>query len=103
MMLRVDKILTKFNCCPENNLLMNSLKLSNNKQVFCITHLPQIASKAKNHLYVYKEVSKSKTRVIAKYLNEKDKINAIAELYGNNPEAYVSISAAKGSSSETYG
>ena len=27
MMLRVDNILTKFNCCPENNLLMNSLKL----------------------------------------------------------------------------
>ena len=79
------------------------LKLSNDKQVFCITHLPQIASKAKNHLYVYKEVSKSKTRVIAKYLNEKDKINAIAELYGNNPKAYASISATKASSSETYG
>ena len=79
------------------------LKLSKDKQVFCITHLPQIASKAKNHLYVYKKVSKSKTRVSAKYLNEKDKINAIAELYGNNPEAYASISTTKGSSSETYG
>ena len=79
------------------------LKLSKDKQVFCITHLPQIASKAKNHLYVYKNVSKSKTRVSAKYLNEKDKINAIAELYGNNSESYSSISTTKGSSSETYG
>ena len=79
------------------------LKLSKDKQVFCITHLPQIASKAKNHLYVYKKVSKSKTRVSAKYLNEKDKINAIAELYGNNSKAYASISTTKGSSSETYG
>ena len=33
-------------------------KLSQDKQVICITHLPQIASKADHHLFIHKKIRK---------------------------------------------
>ena len=56
-------------------------KLSKDKQVVCITHLPQIASKADHHIYISKEIDNEKTVVSARYLSEDDKVHAIAELF----------------------
>ena len=58
-------------------------KLSTEKQVICITHLPQIASLADNHLYVGKKVIDDKTHVSATYLNDKEKIEAVAKLFSS--------------------
>ena len=59
-----------------------SLKaLSKDKQVICITHLPQIASLADNHLFVGKKVIENKTFVEAIYLNDDQKIAAVAKLF----------------------
>ena len=44
-------------------------KLSNHKQVICITHLPQIAKKADMHLHIKKSVNDSRTIVSAEYLD----------------------------------
>ena len=44
-------------------------KLSNHKQVICITHLPQIAKKADMHLHITKSVNDSRTIVSAEYLD----------------------------------
>ena len=64
-------------------------KLSTEKQVICITHLPQIASLADNHLYVGKKVIDDKTHVSATYLNDKEKIEAVAKLFsGENDIQY---------------
>jgi DNA repair protein RecN (Recombination protein N) len=56
-------------------------KLSKDKQVICITHLPQIASRADHHLYIHKSIHEEKTSVTARYLNDEEKLKAIAELF----------------------
>ena len=64
--------------------------LSKEKQVICITHLPQIASLADNHLFVGKKVVENKTYVETQYLNEDQKISAVAKLFsGENSSARV--------------
>lgn len=47
---------------------MNLKKLSRGKQVFCVTHLPQIASFSDYHFYVYKEVRNGKAEIKVKEL-----------------------------------
>jgi len=69
--------------------------LSKEKQVICITHLPQIASKADHHLYVSKKISNDQTEVLARYLSEKEKVQAIAELFSGDIVSSESISSAK--------
>ena len=55
--------------------------LSKDKQVICITHLPQIASLADYHLFVGKKFIDNKTYVKAIYLNDDQKISAVAKLF----------------------
>ena len=69
--------------------------LSKNKQVLCITHLPQIASKADHHIFINKKIINNKTEVIAKYLNEDEKLEAIAGLFSGEKITVESISTVK--------
>jgi len=63
----------------------NSLaNLAKTKQVICITHLPQIAKSAMNHLHISKSVENGKTIVMAKYLSETEKEQAISQLSVGN-------------------
>lgn len=60
--------------------------LSSRMQVFCITHLPQIAAKATTHLYVYKELVGGKTVTRVKQLTAEERIVEIAKMLSNaNP------------------
>ncbi len=64
-------------------------------QVIAITHLPQIASKADNHFYVYKNHEEDQTLTQIRTLNEEERIHEIARmLSGENPGQAV-ITAAK--------
>jgi DNA repair protein RecN (Recombination protein N) len=56
-------------------------RLSREKQVLCITHLPQIASRADHHLYVQKQVTGNQTEVRFSYLTAEEKVQAVAELF----------------------
>lgn len=58
-------------------------RLANRKQVICITHLPQIASVADNHLHVDKKFSKSQTYVKARYLYDTESKKVIGQLSGS--------------------
>ena len=50
-------------------MINNLKKLSKYKQVICITHLPQIANSADNHLHVTKSlINSNSTSVKAEYL-----------------------------------
>jgi len=69
--------------------------LSKNKQVLCITHLPQIASKADHHIFINKKIIDNKTEVIASYLNEDEKLEAIAGLFSGEKITVESISTVK--------
>lgn len=65
---------------------MIELTNSQNNQVFCITHLPQIAAKGKVHYKVYKEVVEGTTFTRIKQLNKDERLVEIAGmLSGNNP------------------
>ena len=65
------------------------------KQVICITHLPQIASCAEHHLYINKKIENEQTDVMARYLNEKEKVEAIAQLFSGESISVEGISSAK--------
>ena len=56
--------------------------LSRNHQVFCITHLPQIAALADYHLVVGKHVAMGRTHVRTSRLDGKGRIQEIARMLG---------------------
>lgn len=60
-------------------------KLSDEHQVVCITHSPQIAAKADGHLFVYKEVKKDRTVTKVKELDQADRVYAIATMLSQDP------------------
>ena len=59
--------------------------MATNMQVISITHLPQVAAKATNHLKVFKTIKKEKTSTELKSLNYNERVSEIAEmLSGDN-------------------
>lgn len=57
-------------------------KLSRNKQVFCITHLPQIASFGESHFNVLKRVKNGKTDVVVRLLDSEERVQEIGRMLG---------------------
>lgn len=55
-------------------------KIAKNRQVLCITHLPQIAAKASSHFEILKTVKDGKTLTKIKALDEDGQIKEIARL-----------------------
>lgn len=55
-------------------------ELSNNQQVLCVTHQPQVASLADHHFSVEKTMTKNQTRVSIKELKEKERVEEIARM-----------------------
>lgn len=58
------------------------LKLSEKKQIICITHLPQIAAKGNEHYKIIKEVTENHTATNILRLNYEDRIDEIARFLG---------------------
>ena len=52
-------------------------------QLVSITHLPQVASKAKNHFFVYKDIVDEKTRSNIRTLSHEERIMEIAKMLSN--------------------
>ena len=57
-------------------------QMSNNMQVFTITHLPQIAAKGNSHFKVFKTDIEEVTHTQLKKLNEDERIVEIAQMLG---------------------
>jgi DNA repair protein RecN (Recombination protein N) len=51
-------------------------------QVMCVTHLPQVASKAQNHYSVSKTVHNDRTRVRLSMLSGEDRVGELARMLG---------------------
>ncbi len=63
-------------------------ELSQNRQVICITHQPQIAGKGNNHFYVYKETEGDAVNTKIRLLDPESRIVVIAKmLSGEKPTA----------------
>ena len=58
--------------------------LSSKCQVFCITHLPQIASLSDNHYVATKKIENDKTFTKINVINFEEKINEIAKMIGGD-------------------
>ncbi|AZR73514.1 DNA repair protein RecN [Anoxybacter fermentans] len=56
--------------------------IAKEKQVICITHLPQIAAMADTHFHIYKEVKGSRTSTNLVLLSEDERIEELARMYG---------------------
>lgn len=74
--------------------------LGERMQVFCITHLPQIAAKASSHLYVFKELVGGKTSTQIKQLNSQERIVEIAKMLSNANPTEEALAHAKNLVSE---
>ncbi len=70
-------------------------ELSSRMQVLCITHLPQIASKANQHLYVYKEEKEGRTTTGVRELDKADRIVEIAKMLSNANPTEAALTHAK--------
>ena len=57
-------------------------KIAIEKQVFCITHLPQIAGKAISHFIVFKDVKKKRTYSGIRELSKQERVEEIARMSG---------------------
>jgi DNA repair protein RecN (Recombination protein N) len=67
-------------------LIMKSL--TDNRQVICITHQPQIAGKANAHYFVYKEIKNDTIKTNIRLLSQDERIATIAKmLSGEKPTA----------------
>ena len=62
-------------------------ELARSFQVFCVTHLPQIAKRADYHLQVVKISDDSHTRVQVRCLQDEERVQEIARMMGRESEA----------------
>lgn len=56
--------------------------LSRTRQIFCVTHLPQVASMADAHYLIYKEVEEDRTYTRISHLTEDDRVTELARMLG---------------------
>lgn len=57
-------------------------RLSNKRQVLCVTHLPQVAAQAHQHLYVAKNQHASVTSSTVRRLSDPERIEELARMLG---------------------
>ena len=65
------------------------------RQVFCITHLPQIASMAVSHYGVSKSVKKDRTSTEVKLLDKQERVDEIARMLGGKTITDATITHAE--------
>lgn len=70
----------------------NILKqMATHQQVICITHSPQVASRANHHYYVYKEHLGKKTNTNIKPLNKQERLNELAKMLSGEPPTKAAL------------
>ncbi len=69
--------------------------LANKHQLICITHSPQVSARAVQHLFVYKEETKSRTITHVKVLTKEERISEIAKMLSGDPPSTFALDNAK--------
>ncbi len=70
-------------------------QLADKHQVICITHSPQISSKADNHYFVAKKTNNGQTETIIRPLTNEERIREIAIMLSKNPPTESALANAK--------
>ncbi len=71
------------------------LKMGTSMQVVTITHLPQIASKGKHHLFVYKKDDDDQTNSFIRSLNKDERVLEIAKMLSTGSPSQSALKNAK--------
>ena len=75
--------------------LLKSLGEANARQIFVITHLPQVAAQSRYHFKVSKNQVNNQTISHIELLNEKDRVNEVARMLGGVKITTTTIDHAK--------
>jgi DNA repair protein RecN (Recombination protein N) len=70
-------------------------EVARHHQVFAITHLPQIASRAHHHLLVLKAETAGSTTTALQDLRGDDRVRELARMLGGDPESQTSLDHAR--------
>lgn len=70
-------------------------RLSQNHQVICITHLPQIAAFAQSHFQVIKETRNRRTQTLIRRLEEDEQVKELARMLGGSSSSGKTLSVAR--------
>ncbi len=70
-------------------------QLSNHHQVVCITHSPQVASKADAHYFVYKKFTETNTFTRVRLLDEEERVRSLAVMLSQNPPSEAALANAR--------
>jgi DNA repair protein RecN (Recombination protein N) len=70
-------------------------QMSANRQVFAITHLPQIAAKGQTHFKVYKVAQEANTQTQIKQLSDEERVLELAEMLSGKDPVASAINHAK--------
>ena len=70
-------------------------EMGDHMQLICITHLPQMAAKGKQHYKVYKYTDENKTFSTIKKLNADERIKEVTTMLGGNQDSNAAKSHAK--------
>jgi len=65
--------------------------ISERRQIICVTHLPQIACRAKKHLYIEKYVRENKTEIRVEEIKGEDRVKEIARMLDGNQMSEITI------------
>lgn len=66
-------------------------ELAQGRQIFCVTHLPQVASFAQHHVRIYKEVRKGRTVTQLDTLTADERVAEIARMLGGEQTTKASL------------
>ncbi|MDI9357993.1 MAG: DNA repair protein RecN [Phycisphaerales bacterium] len=69
--------------------------LAHNRQIICITHQPQIASKADIHFFVYKDMESKGIKTHIKVLSQEERIQTIAQMLGGVSPSQATVQTAR--------
>ena len=61
---------------------MNLLFLGETRQVFCVAHLPQVASLTDHHFRVFKVSDGKSTKTVVTPLNDDERVEELARMLG---------------------
>ena len=69
--------------------------MAENKQLFCITHLPQIAGKASTHYRVEKQIQGKRTRSGIRKLDFEERVEELARMSSGEKITKASLQHAR--------
>lgn len=81
------------NIAAKTALMLNMMGIK--RQIIAISHLPQIAAKADNHIFVEKEETSNQTFSRFKILNQEERIQAIAVMLSDETISEAALETAK--------